>query len=898
MEVEKKRSKGGFLNLFDWNGKSRKKLFANNLEELPVAQGSTQEKEDEENFPKSDAYKVDVDENDASSSNKGSNDWTSASWATSDDGGGSKAPSVVARLMGLDSLPSSNVADPSSSSAQLSEVCLLKVKSAHHGKANLWNDFYSMEGGYVPKHDTFCRNPVESRPLRQHNRPIERFQTEVLPPKSAKSIPFTHHKLLSPIKNPGFIPTKNVTYIMEAAAKMIESSPMASSKSKVTSIGASSVPLRIRDLKEKMEAANKASDSENRKESGSLRFNKAQYRNKTTNGSEYVLVTRASVDSEKRTFNNSRDKGRSLSLAQQAKTNVQRREGSTSCDNKNSMKQKEHKEVKSNQLHKCQSSLHRSAQKRNSAQSSNNALRQNNQKQNSVSNKDKLTEKGSASNHSARRTRSSTNSIESTNKTVNKGAANSKTGPRKMGSATAAQRDTSSSTVKKLSQKKRSVCQDSNLEDSLADNLPISEGERSIKCNVTMDSCTNMSADNRKQSMDVISFTFNSPLKKSPGDSWSSGQVMMEKRFNSINDKDPDLYSKSFTLSSPGLNVIGADSLSVLLEQKLQELASKVQSYQSNGVREESSASCASGSQDFNLPSNTSRGGKQFQRDSSYNCKSPSVDGPMNNMNQQWQGSIRMEEPSVSSNNRAIGKRLDYQDLSPESSCEYSFESGSSADNRSNAKGNKGCSVAEVQTPSHGEIESSDSVFFSSTRNVSVNQVNRRFGFIDYDKPSNWELEYVRDIVSNAELALEDFALGHANKVISPPTLFDDLENEENFTEWNEEECCSKLGRKVLFDCVNESLELRSLQMLIGTCSRKGRLAPRKEWLAEEIHEEISVWKDMAELMVDDLVDKDMSTGIGRWLDFDNEAFEEGVEIEKGVLSCLLDDLVSDLMVF
>lgn len=35
MEAEKKRSKGGFLHLFDWNGKSRKKLFANNSEELP-----------------------------------------------------------------------------------------------------------------------------------------------------------------------------------------------------------------------------------------------------------------------------------------------------------------------------------------------------------------------------------------------------------------------------------------------------------------------------------------------------------------------------------------------------------------------------------------------------------------------------------------------------------------------------------------------------------------------------------------------------------------------------------------------------------------------------------------------------------------------------------------------
>ena len=29
MEVEKRSSKAGFLQLFDWNGKSRKKLFSN-----------------------------------------------------------------------------------------------------------------------------------------------------------------------------------------------------------------------------------------------------------------------------------------------------------------------------------------------------------------------------------------------------------------------------------------------------------------------------------------------------------------------------------------------------------------------------------------------------------------------------------------------------------------------------------------------------------------------------------------------------------------------------------------------------------------------------------------------------------------------------------------------------
>lgn len=32
MEVEKRNSKGGFFQLFDWNGKSRKKLFPDKQE--------------------------------------------------------------------------------------------------------------------------------------------------------------------------------------------------------------------------------------------------------------------------------------------------------------------------------------------------------------------------------------------------------------------------------------------------------------------------------------------------------------------------------------------------------------------------------------------------------------------------------------------------------------------------------------------------------------------------------------------------------------------------------------------------------------------------------------------------------------------------------------------------
>ncbi|KAL5565924.1 hypothetical protein UlMin_029088 [Ulmus minor] len=911
MEVEKKRSKGGFLNLFDWNGKSRKKLFSNHSEELP---GSKQEKEDRdigENLSQTEANRVKVDEDEASLSTKGINDWNSASWVTSDEG--AKAPGVVARLMGLDTLPTKNSTEPSPSSTPYFESFSVGASNYHKSTPNLWNDFYAMEGINMPNGgERLSRNPVESRSQRLQNRSIERFQTEVLPPKSAKSIPATHHKLLSPIKNPGFVATKNAAYIVEAAAKMTEASPRASARNKVSSIGSSSVPLRIRDLKEKMEAVNKASRPEKPKEARGLKHTKRQYSTKSPNGSEYVLVTRASTNSEKPSVNNTRDRGSSVSLAVQAKTNIQRRDGSSSTGNRRSFNHKEQKEAKSNHFTKFQPNVQRSEQKRASVESSNNVLRQNNQKQNCVSTKDKSIAKTLISNQPARRTRSSNGSVEP-NKNGNKVAGSSKTGSRKLGSArTATQRDISLPASKIVSQRKRSVCQEAHSEETVTNNTVISEDERSIKCNIATDSSSNMGADIRKQGMDVISFTFTSPLKRSISESQLSGQdKIMEKRFgiNFVSDKDQQLYSKNFSLSSPGLDLMGGDSLSILLEQKLQELACKVQSSKLNLLKEGSSASSMSRLQDSGSSSvSTTSRIEQFQLDqhgdkmySSYDYN----DGPVVDLNQKWKELEEMEECSGSSNIIETEEESESQDLSLLLDSEPSFESGSCAESRSSANGSKKCSVVQSQfihsyknefLPAYDVTDSPESTSSSSTRDVDGKRMPRRMSLTDLDKQSNWELEYVRNILSNAELALENFAFDDADKVIAP-NLFDRMENEENGRETNGEDC-SKLGRKVLFDCVKESLDSRCGQMFVGSCSRLARLCPRKEWLAEELCDEISVWKSMSDLMLDELVDMEMSTRRGRWLEFDNEAFEEGVEIEKVILTSLINEFIVDLMVF
>lgn len=916
MEVEKKRSKGGLLNLFDWNGKSRKKLFSNNSE-LP--EGLKQGKENSDNVLKSQLNRVEGCENEASSSNKGSSDYNCASSVTSDEGGGTKALGVVARLMGLDSLPASSVHEP------YSTPCLdsSSLRVSHYDRTNLWSDYRPNDYINMPnKLERSSWNPIESRAQKVHSGPIERFQTEMLPPKSAKSIPITHHKLLSPIKGPGFIPTKNVAYIVEAAAKMIEASPRASTKNKASSIGSTSVPLRIQNLKEKMEAAHKASRPKRLKESSAFNYTKGQPSNRSHNGSaEYASISKSSANSEKSGSDSLRNKGKSVSLAVQAKVNVERRDGPTSSSNRSIMNHREQNDIKSNQFVKNQPSLQRNAQKRTSANRTSNVLRQNNQKQNCVSNKDSSSSKPSVSNQLSRRTRSTNGSI-GPNKTVNKVVVNSETGAKKLSSvATHTEKDLLLSKTKNISQKKMSANGDVHLEEDVRDNALISNDKRSIKCNVAIDGCMNWGTDNMNQGMDVVSFTFTSPLRRYVPESQSSDQVMGINNClsnDTLGDRDQP-FPKNLKISSHGMNVIGSDALSVLLGQKLQELTYRVESSQSNLVREGTDASLASSLQDSvtSVMSTISREqNKRFQfglhnkLDSIHDYDCSSIEDLVQNVNQECQGSEGMEENSSSSHDIETVEELDHLHLRPLSVFEPSSGSESFSDISQNTNGSMKYSLEQSQElsnwsstneslPVEGEIELSDSASSLSTGDVSRKHISRTFILTDLKGSNNWELEYVRDILSNAELTLEDFVMGQTNKVITP-NLFNQLETQGNGTERNGDEYF-KLGRKILFDCVSEFLDLRCRQIFIGSCkawAKCVKLSGRKGWLAEELCKEILCLKSTEDLMVDELVDKDMSTQDGRWLDFDIETFEEGVDIERGILTSLVDELVSDILLF
>lgn len=116
MGIEKEGSKsggyvGGFFQLFDWTAKSRKKLFSSKSD-LP--ERSKQGKRSDGSLPMTRLHLMDDDENGAGSGIRGGSDYSCASSVTDDDGYGARAPGVVARLMGLDSMPTSNSSEPNS----------------------------------------------------------------------------------------------------------------------------------------------------------------------------------------------------------------------------------------------------------------------------------------------------------------------------------------------------------------------------------------------------------------------------------------------------------------------------------------------------------------------------------------------------------------------------------------------------------------------------------------------------------------------------------------------------------------------------------------------------------------------------------------------------------------
>ncbi|XP_073292442.1 uncharacterized protein [Primulina huaijiensis] len=876
MEVEKRGIKGGFSQLLDWNSKSRKKLFSSKPE-VPDAKSSNPIKE---NFCESviarpqpgskhgfaPNTRVHIDDHNASS-------------ATGDLEAGTKAPGVVARLMGLDSLPSTNFNDPCCTPFMESRT----VRDSNYLRAvptsQSEHDIVVFEN-VRNKLDGLTQNPLDLRMQKVHSRPVERFQSEVMPPKFAKPISITHHRLLSPIKSPGFIPRKNAVYIIEAATKIIERSPRPGIKEKPPSLVSSSPPIRIRDLKEKMEAAQRSyissDSSQKNKEQNFVKNKKKQLSVEDLGQSKDSFLHEVSEESKRVNSRRVRSKEKSVLLAVQAKANIQMKDKLTPVSNISPEKQKEIRDAKPGLLSGNMPSRQQKVEKKSSSRRPSEVLKPNNRKQNFVFVKD--TEKFEPSFPDLKNRKESNLSVDYVDgrkviKTVNKIVVNGVVTSRTANSMATDPVKPISSSKTKSSKTRRLIQRNTQFDGSVPLKSSSLKDEKSGKCNIASESSSKWDAMEKK-SLDVVSFTFTSPIKKS------------------------------------GFIRISGDALSVLLEQKLKELTSRVELSQQDLSEFSSSANISPSVNLVNsLPIDEDVCQGQLETKNPNGCSSvnkPFLRGEKENkglVDMDKEGSDRKIESQRHVSLQMSGSFASLPSFSG-SSC-YSFDFGRNVIMEVSGRmqylspesyEGTNWSLTGKSHLSECDVEISDTASSLSVGTLCETVASSLYATDLKDTPF-WELHYIKAIFDSAESMIEDFALGQAHTII-PPNVFSQLEDQ--LTDSNKlTEDRFVLERKLLFDRVNEYLETDSKIVIAGSCkawAKQTALSYRKQWFAEELYKEISRWQLADEVMVDELVDKDMSSKIGKWVDFGMEACEEGKEMEERILSSLVDDLIDDFL--
>ncbi|KAK1319118.1 hypothetical protein QJS10_CPB04g00941 [Acorus calamus] len=890
-------SKSGFFNLFDWNSKSRKKLFSD--------EGSKQGKKNDESLPTTRRSLIDEDE---TVIHKWDSDYGFASPSVDDESVVVRAPNVVARLMGLECLPTTSVSDP-----YLSPSYESHSREANHQKRMLDPQ---ITGFAIPsKFDGFSWQPIETRKQMTPSSPIEKFKMEALPPKSTKSLPLTHHKLLSPIRNPnGFRTAKNATHIMEAAAKIIEPGLHGvGMKSRRPLLCSSSIPLKVRDPKEcfVLKREPKIVETSRRPvEFNAARSLRGQALNKSWNGSDDSGDFRGSPDSGIRSSSGVKGKGKSISLAVQAKVNVQRREAMGSS--RRSISEQEDQEESEPYKHLA---CHVNAQKNNrqkktSTSGASGVLRQNNQRQNCPSNREKLSSKATGSSQKGKKVLSG-DASRGRSKTFSRLSGNH-------ASEMADEKDVMLSRTKNVPRKKRMIKGEFQSERSRT-NVWVDGREELVQSNIVIDEHVKLAEDNGKKETDVVSFTFTSPRGKSPLAPRTS-VVLLEKldapngcNLDALNEKkSADLKHKK--ASSHGRNVTGGDALSILLDRKLRELVCGVDMSHCDLVKMGSITTTTSFILDAGfmsdsnslpeekhvknfLPANhDEKAGNasittttSFILDAGFMSDSNSLPEekhvknflPANHDEKAGDASdsmcsstnglvLKVKNKHWESQGTTDCKDLDNQNTSPLSILEASFSSESCNSSESWDNNTNENTVGLMRSLAEAELELSDS---ASSAHKEIPHGECVVGTDDQ------KLDYMKELLSNLGLSLNN--------------IFEHMEKKRI-------RCGERIRREVLLDCARECLDLKCSQYFNGgykTWAKGVAVVGNEVLLAEELYKEVSQLTTMGDWMVDELVDNDMSSHLGRWMDFETESFEAGVEIERGLFSWLIDEVVADILV-
>ncbi|XP_022148192.1 uncharacterized protein LOC111016924 [Momordica charantia] len=254
-------------------------------------------------------------------------------------------------------------------------------------------------------------------------------------------------------------------------------------------------------------------------------------------------------------------------------------------------------------------------------------------------------------------------------------------------------------------------------------------------------------------------------------------------------------------------------------------------------------------------------------------------------------------------------KGLDHH--SPGSVLEASFSS-SSLDESSGCRmpaESVDCSIDQSQQ-SEPDADLLDSATSLSEGNLGSERVTEVFDAISsilqsYNltgiRLTGSKLTHAREVMLNTEIL---FGRYENNLLIVPPLFVDELEtftcemwtNSSNMSNSENSKEVNHL-RKFLFDCLIECLDSKHSQFYYGGSNAWTRTfpAPSARVVIQDVEKKIKKWGDFVGMVTDEIVEWEMSHSLGKWSDFSIEELESGAEIGVEILQILIDEIVTEL---
>ncbi|XP_047310288.1 uncharacterized protein LOC124913898 [Impatiens glandulifera] len=401
------------------------------------------------------------------------------------------------------------------------------------------------------------------------------------------------------------------------------------------------------------------------------------------------------------------------------------------------------------------------------------------------------------------------------------------------------------------------------------------------------------SRTNSNKEKNIVSYSYNSPLKHKPGAHKDREYKRMHLNGSVDGNPSSSTIGESSSREEDSCQLSG-DALGALLEQKLKELTSQMDD-ELEGAGGTPKRSTAMILQELITALNAETPTQNVLVDGS-DQKKVSLGARV-----ATKFSFKVEERAKGASTR-YSHDLDH--YSPGSVLETSFSNESCLSS----------SLDDGSVPGHdhlppleAEVDLVDSGYsFLSKGSGRLDRISDILGHIsealccinirDSGLKEN-KSDRAKEVILNAEMVFQSF---DGSKEFSlAGYLIEELESLASAMPAMEDIKDGYQLKGFLFDCIVEYLDSR-----YGPCWKTGfrawrRTSPTRitgDILTSGVVEEVKRWTKFAGWNVDEIIEWEMSHGLGKWTDFEIEGFEIGVEIEEELLDNLVNEVLADFI--